>query len=201
MAELLYGFDPLCGWCYGIAPAMRRVAVDHPGLPVRLVMAGLVSGERVGPYAAMEGYIRGASAKLKAVTGREPSEAFFRLIAAPGVEGNSGPPSVAIAHAAGHRPERAVEFAHRVIEAHFERGADLNDPATYGPLLRAVGVEAELPDIHDAGLAEAVWAEGRRIGIRSFPTLAVVRNGRAEVLPSEYDPGRLSALVGQVVVA
>ncbi len=57
MAELLYGFDPLCGWCYGVAPAMRRVAADHPDLPVRLVMAGLVSGDRVGPYAAMEGYI------------------------------------------------------------------------------------------------------------------------------------------------
>jgi putative protein-disulfide isomerase len=199
MAELLYGFDPLCGWCYGIAPAMRRVAADHPGLPIRLVMAGLVSGERVGPYAEMESYIRGASDRLRAVTGRAPSEAFFRLITTPGVEGNSGPPSVAIAHAAGEAPERAVEFAHRVIEAHFEEGADLNDPATFGPLLREVGVEAPLPDIRDAGLAQAVWEPGRRIGIRSFPTLAVLRDGQARVLPSEYDPGRLSEMVARAV--
>ncbi len=199
MAELIYGFDPLCGWCYGIAPAMRRVAADHPEVPIRLVMAGLVSGERVGPYAEMEGYIRGASGRLKAVTGRAPTEAFFRLIATPGVQGNSGPPSVAIAHAAGLAPERAVEFAHRVIEAHFEEGADLNDAATYGPLLREIGVEDALPDIHDARLAEAVWEAGRRIGIRSFPTLAVVRDGQARVLPSEYRPEALSALVGEAV--
>jgi putative protein-disulfide isomerase len=199
MAELIYGFDPLCGWCYGVVPAMRRVAQDHPDLPIRLVMAGLVTGERVGPYAGMEGYIRGASARLRAVTGRAPSEAFFRLIATPGVQGNSGPPSVAIAHAAGFAPERAVEFAHRVIEAHFEEGADLNDPAAYGPMLAAVGVEEPLPDIRDDGLARAVWAEGRRIGLRSFATLAVVKGGQARVLPSEYDPGRLSRLVGQAV--
>lgn len=197
MAELIYGFDPLCGWCYGIVPAMRRVAEDHPNIPVRLVMAGLVSGDRVGPYADMEGYIRGASARLREVTGRAPSEAFFRLITTPEVEGNSGPPSVAIAHAAGFAPDRAVDFAHRVIEAHFEQGADLNVPATYAPLLREVGVEAPLPDIHDPDLAEAVWEQGRRIGLRSFPTLAVLKDGHARVLPSEYDPGRLSELVAR----
>jgi putative protein-disulfide isomerase len=197
MAELIYGFDPLCGWCYGIVPAMRRVASDHPDIPIRLVMAGLVTAERIGSYAEMEGYIRGAVEHLKAVTGRAPSEAYFRLIATPGVEGNSGPPSIAIAHAAGFAPDRAVDFAHRVIEAHFERGANLNDPATYGPLLAAVGVTQPLPDIHNPLLAEAVWEQGRRIGLRSFPTLAVVRNGQARVLPSEYDPQLLSAAVAR----
>jgi putative protein-disulfide isomerase len=199
MAELLYGFDPLCGWCYGIVPAMRRVARDHPGLPIRLVMAGLVSGERVGPYREMEGYIRGASARLREATGRAPSEAFFRLIAREGVTGDSGPPCIAIAHVAGLAPDCAVPFAHRVIEAHFEDGADLGDPATYAPLLSAAGLPPRLPDLGDRALAEAVWAEGRRIGLRSFPTLAVVRDGRAQVLPSEYDPGRLSALVAKAV--
>ncbi len=197
MAEIIYGFDPLCGWCYGIVPAIRRVAEDHPDFPIRLVMAGLVSGERVGPYADMEGYIRGASGRLREVTGRAPSEAFFRLITTPGVEGNSGPPCVAIAHAAGYAPDRAVDFAHRVIEAHFEEGADLNDAATYGPLLLEAGVAEPLPDIHDPYLAEAVWEHGRRIGLRSFPTLAVLKDGQARVLPSEYEPTRLSDLVGR----
>lgn len=197
MAQLIYGFDPLCGWCFGIVPAMRRIAEDHPNLPIRLVMAGLVSGERVGPYRVMEDYIRGASARLQEVTGRGPSEAFFRLITTPGVEGNSGPPCVAIAHAAGFAPDRAVDFAHRVIEAHFEKGADLNDPATYAPLLREIGVVAPLPDIHDPRLAEPVWEQGRRIGLRSFPTLAILKDGQARVLPSEYDPARLSEMIRQ----
>jgi putative protein-disulfide isomerase len=197
MAELIYGFDPLCGWCYGAVPAMRRVAEDHPDVTIHLLMGGLVSGDRVGPYAEMEGYIRGASGHLREVTGRAPSEAFFRLITTPGVEGNSAPPCIAIAHVAGLAPDRAVEFAHKVIEAHFEEGANLNDPATYQPLLASVGVTEPLPDLHDGQLADAVWEQGRRIGLRSFPTLAVLKDGQARVLPSEYDPARLSALVGQ----
>jgi putative protein-disulfide isomerase len=195
MMELLYGFDPVCGWCYGMAPAMRRVRADHPDLPVRLVMAGLVTGERVGPYALMEGYIRGASERLRAVTGRVPSEAFFRLIRREGVMGDSGPPSVAIAHVARQALDKAVDFAHAVIESHFEEGRDLNDPATYAPLLAALGLPPDLPDLHDPALAEAAWAEGRAMGIRSFPTLAIVRDGQAALLPSEYDPVALSTLV------
>src|SRR5687767_12086660 len=71
LAELIYGFDPLCGWCYGLVPAMRRVEQDHPDLPIRLVMSGLVSEGGVGPYARMESYIRRAEVQLKKVTGRE----------------------------------------------------------------------------------------------------------------------------------
>lgn len=195
MAELLYGFDPVCGWCYGIVPAMRRVRRDHPGLPVRLVMAGLVTGERVGPYALMEGYIRGASTRLREVTGRAPSEAFFELIRRPGVAGDSGPPSVAIAHVQATAPDRALDFAHAVIEAHFEQGADLNRPATYAPLLAEAGLPPDLPDLGDPALQAAAWAGGRALGIRSFPTLAIRRGGAPRILPSEYDPGHLSMLV------
>ena len=197
MAELIYGFDPLCGWCYGIVPAMRRVAQDHPDIPIHLVMGGLISGDGVGPYAEMQEYICGAVEHLREVTGRAPTDEFFQLIATPGVEGNSEPPCIAFAHAAGCSPDRAVEFAHKVIEAHFEHGADQNDPATYAPLLASIGVTEPLPDIHDEALAQAVWEQGRRIGLRSFPTLAVLKDGQARVLPSEYDPARLSALVAE----
>lgn len=111
-AELIYGIDPLCGWCFGIVPAMRQVETDCPDLPIRIVMAGLFSEEGVRPYAELDGFIRRSAPKLRALTGREPSEAFFRLIATPGLMADSGPPCVAIAHVAGLRPERAVEFAH-----------------------------------------------------------------------------------------
>lgn len=192
---LVYGFDPLCGWCHGLVPAMRALHDARPDLPVRLVMAGLVSGARVGPYAAAEGYIRGASERLRQVTGRTASEAFFDLIRRPGVLGDSGPPCVAIAAVGEADPGREVEFAHAVIEAHFEDGADLGDPATYPPLCGRMGLLWPAPDLRDPLLAEAAWAEGRALGISSFPTLAVPGPEGGRVLPSTYDPEALVALV------
>lgn len=187
--ELIYGFDPICGWCYGYAPALRAIRAARPDLPVRLLMSGLVTGPRVGPAAEKEPYVRGAAERLRAVTGRAPSEAFFAWMRSPGAVADSGPPAAAIEAVRRVRPDAALPFAHAVIEAHYERGMDPNDPGAYAPLLAEHAPDLSLPDIHDPALQDAAFAEGRAAGLSSFPTLALRRaDGRVEILAPEYDP-------------
>jgi putative protein-disulfide isomerase len=193
--RLIYGFDPLCGWCYGAVPAIRAVQTALPDLPVVLALPGLVTGDRVGPYARMEGYIRGASAHLRAVTGRAPSPAFFDMITRPGLIGQSGPPALVIDAARKADPVRALGFAQRLIEAHFQDGADLNDPAIYPPHLKATGLDIDLPALTDQA-ARALWAAEAHWGIQSFPSLIVQSDsGDLRLLPSIYDPAALVACV------
>lgn len=189
MTTFIYGYDPICGWCYGAAPVMRVVAER---MPVRLVMAGLVVGERVGPAAAMEPYVRQASERLRAVTGRAPSEAFYAWMRSPGAVAASAPPAVAVDTVRHERPDAALAFAHAVTEAHYADGMDPNDPAAYAPLIDKHAPGVALPDIHDSALAEAAFAEGRMMGIRSFPTFALERpDGTMEALPTLYDADAL----------
>ena len=195
--HLLLGFDALCGWCFGLVPAMRAVEDAYPDLPVVVALPGLVTGDRVGPYAEMESYIRGASTRLLAATGRAPADAFFDLIRRPDVRGDSGPPTAAMAHVRAHAPERLLAFAHAITDAHFERGADLNDPLTYRHAMNALGIDAPLPDLAATEAVAREWAAGRALGIQSFPTLAFVRDGRAEVMPSRYEPDAVVAWVGE----
>ncbi len=195
--DLIYGMDPLCGWCYGIGPAIRRVVADHPGVTVRPVLAGLVTGPRVGPYAEMEGYIRQASQRLKAVTGRAPSEAFFDMIRRPGVRGNSAPPSVAIGAVRQAHPDHLLDFALRVTDAHFSIGADLNDPSSYHAILEDMGLSLDLPDLQDIPAAQAEWQAGRALGLASFPSLWLVQDGVPVPLAVDYDPARLSDAVAR----
>ncbi|MGP1356570.1 hypothetical protein [Roseicyclus sp.] len=195
--RLFVGIDPLCGWCYGIVPALRALEQAEPDLPLRVVMAGLVTGARVGPYAEMETYIRGASERLRAVTGRAPSEAFYETIRRPGVLGDSAPPCLAIAHVAKHAPDRALGFAHAVVEAHFGEGMDLNDPDTYRTLFDRMGLDLAVPDLTDRDAAAHAWTEGRALCIRRFPTLILRRGGTMTALPTEYDPARLRDLVAR----
>jgi hypothetical protein len=88
-----------------------------------------------------------------------------------------------------------VDFAHAVIEAHFEAGCDLNDPRPIRRSAARPGLSWPAPDLADPGRAAAAWAEGRAMGVSSFPTLAVLSPRGAEVLPSTYDPDALLALV------
>ncbi len=190
--RLIYGFDPICGWCFGMVPAMRAVAAARPDLDIRLTLPGLVTGERVGPYAAMEGYIRGASENLRRVTGRAPSDAFYETIRRPGVIGASAPPCAVLGAARAIDARKALTLAHLVCDAHFERGADLGDPDTYPPLIAEAGLSFPVPDPSEA---TALFAAERRFGIASFPTLAVERDGGLAALPTAYDPDRVVAMV------
>ena len=193
--RLIYGFDPLCGWCYGFAPAMRAVVAAHPDMPVTLALPGLVTGARIGPYAEMEGYIRGASDRLRAVTGRAPSEAFFAHITTPGVTGNSHPPIAAIAEVAEAAPEAELAFAHAICEAHFERGADLNRPETHAEIAAELGLDLR-PDPSDTARAMSRMREDAAYGISSFPTLIVAEGDRGIALPSVYGLDEAVAAVG-----
>ncbi|MEO0390391.1 MAG: hypothetical protein AAF218_05565 [Pseudomonadota bacterium] len=192
MATFIYGYDPICGWCYGAAPAVRAVAQV---MPVRLVMAGLVVGPRVGPAAAMEGYVREASKRLHAVTGRAPSDAFFHWMRQDHAVAASAPPAVAVHAVMQQAPAAAVGFAHALTEAHFAHGLDPNDPAAYAPLLAQHAPGVTLPDIHDPALASAAFAEGQRLGLRSFPTFYIEEAGKITELPTLYDAEALVQLV------
>ena len=199
--RLIYGFDPLCGWCFGFVPAMRAVERAFPDLPVRLVMPGLVTGSRVGPYAEMEGYIRSASQRLQAVTGRAPSEAFFHLIRRAGVMGNSAPPIAAITQLAHAMPEATLRFAHAVTEAHFGTGADLNDRTTYRRIAKDLGLDAPDFDPGDAALAAATMAESQAYGITSYPTLILEAEEARALMPSIYDPDAVVSWVSRAASA
>ena len=195
-ATFIYGYDPICGWCYGAVPAIRKVARV---LPVRLVMAGLVTGAKVGPTARMEPYVREASARLRQVTGRAPSEAFFAWMRRPGSIADSGPPAVAIAAVQETAPDAALAFAHAVTEAHYAEGFDPNDPGAYAPLIARHAPGTELPDLHDPVLQDAAFAPGRAMGIASFPTFALARGSQVTTLPTIYDPDALVAAVTQAL--
>ncbi|WP_308917122.1 hypothetical protein [Jannaschia sp. LMIT008] len=190
MTTLIYGYDPICGWCFGAAPAIRAAAGV---MPVRLVMAGLVTGPRVAPAAAMEGYVRGAAERLRAVTGRAPSPAFYAWMRHPDAVAASGPPAVAVDAVRRVRPGAVLPFAHAVTEAHYVDGMDPNDPDAYAPLLDRHAPDVTLPDLHDPAAQDAAFAEGRARGIRAFPTLLLDRGGDPEPIPMLYDPDALVA--------
>ncbi len=198
---LLYAFDPLCGWCFGLLPAMRLLKETHPELPIELVMGGLVLGARVGPYKGMEQYIRGAAPRMTQVTGQPLSEAFWQLIAKPHVISNSAPPIRAILQMQLQAPEKAVDFAHSLSHAHFALGADLGDLETVQGLAGSLAETLELPDYPQTNethpLVQPEVRRARSMGVRSYPTLAV-RTGENQAwhgLPSVYEP---HAFVAQI---
>ncbi|WP_375437157.1 DsbA family protein [uncultured Hymenobacter sp.] len=192
--ELLYIFDPLCGWCYGMSLVLQRVQQEFADqVAVSVLCGGMVIGERVEPIGEAWGYISGALQQVEKVTGVEFGEAFRAL----GEEGSyvqdSEPPSWAINAFRQLNQAQTASFAHAIQYAHFHDGANLNEPQTYVPLVIANGVDGAeflrrltLPETATATRQE--FAAVAKIGVQGFPTVILRVGHQGYVLTRGYQP-------------
>jgi putative protein-disulfide isomerase len=192
--ELLYLFDPLCGWCYGMSSVLRQVQENFAAqLDVSVLCGGMVTGEHVGPIGAEWSHISAAATQIEQVTGASFGAAFRALGKIGSYVQDSEPPSWAIGVFRQLNQPDTLRFAHDVQVAHFRDGADLNEPATYVPLVATYGVDrAEflrrlaLPETAQATRQE--FAAVAKIGVQGFPTSILRVGSQGYVLARGYQP-------------
>lgn len=211
--ELIYGYDPLCGWCYAFRPVMEAVTEAHPDLHVRIACGGLVVGERVGPIADSRGYLLAGQEQLRQRAGVVFGDAFLNGLLAEGTHiSNSEPPCRAVWVAQQIAPDRAYAFAHELPHAHYWRGLPLDEANVLGDLAAEQGID------RDAFIArwqsdeakretQAWFAASRAEGVTMYPTLFYRDGNDTHLIVRGYLPPsavveRLSALrKGEGIVA
>ncbi|AYA38659.1 DsbA family protein [Hymenobacter oligotrophus] len=193
--QLLYIFDPLCGWCYGMSPVVKRLAEEYADrVPCTVLSGGMVVGEDIEPISIRWGYISQALKQVEQITGVQFGEPFLQLGAEGSHINNSEPPSRALMAFKQLDPlNREVAFAHDIQQAHFAEGRDLNDPATYEQLAKAYSLDAgefrrwwESDATREATQHEFQMV--RQLGVQGFPTLVLVHGHQGYVLTRGYQP-------------
>ena len=196
LPELIYIFDPLCGWCYGMTPVVQRIRTELADqLQVSVLSGGMITGERVAPLGAKWNYIKNALQDVEKAAGVRFGEAYLQL----GEEGtnmqDSEPPcrALTVFRQLNTDPSRVIDFAHDIQQAHYFHGLDLNEPATYIPIIRRYDLDAAefqrrlaLPEIATATRQE--FAAVARIGVQGFPTLLLRVGEQGYVLARGFQP-------------
>lgn len=180
--QLIYGFDPLCGWCFAFGPTLRAIRAAYPELPVRLRYGGLVVGERVGPVAEARGYLTAGLEQVRQVAGVSAGAAFFQNLLAEGTYvSDSEPPCRAIYVMEQLAPAGALDFAAALPDAYYIDGQPLDDAGLLASLAETNGADPELfvqqwaSDEARRGTQRA-FAQARAEGFTSYPTF-VYRRG------------------------
>ncbi|GAA3954448.1 DsbA family protein [Hymenobacter algoricola] len=196
LPEILYLFDPLCGWCYGMSPVIQRIQTEYADrVTVSVLCGGMVTGERVGPIGKAWGYISGALQQVEKATGVQFGAAFRALGAAGGNIQDSEPPcrAITVFRQLDDVQHRAASFAHDLQQAHFRDGQDLNDVATYLPLITRYGLDAAefgrrwaLPET--AAATQKEFAAVAKIGVQGFPTSILRVGNQGYLLARGFQP-------------
>ncbi|QIL75770.1 DsbA family protein [Hymenobacter sp. HDW8] len=196
LPELLYIFDPLCGWCYGMTPVIQRVRTEMASqIQVSVLSGGMVTGDRVAPLRAKWNYIKNALQDVERAAGVRFGEAYLQLGEEGSVIQNSEPPcrALTVFRQLNTDPSRVVDFAHDIQRAHYFKGQDLNDPAIYTDLIAPYAIEVAeferrlaLPETAHATRQE--FAAVERIGVQGFPTTILRVGQQGYVLARGFQP-------------
>ncbi len=142
-----------------------------------VVLGGMVTGELEAPIGKKADYILNALPRLEQVTGVKMGEPFKASLREGTQWSSSVLPSKAVIAFRTLMPEKAIEFLFAVQQAHFQEGADLNNPAIYPPIAASLGLDEELFTLLLAEdrlntLTEEDFGIVAQWGISGFPCLA-----------------------------
>ncbi len=190
MNQILYIFDPLCGWCYGFSSSIlafsKQYGDKYEFVPV---VGGMVTGPRVAPYADMAEYIKGTIPRLEVTTGETFGEPYIKKFLEDGsAVTDSEPPCRALITFRSFLPHRAIEFAHSLQTAHFKEGMDYNEDSLYAYLSESFGLDPKdfMERFHSKEIKQNVeeeFAWVKESGVQGFPTV-VYRSGQKYYLIS-----------------
>jgi putative protein-disulfide isomerase len=133
--------DPLCGWCWGAAPALDRIAAT--GLPLRLIASGLFIGDRE-VTAEFAGYAWSNDRRIAEMTGQPFTEVYReKVLGKLGSKFDSGPATLALTAVQLRAPGRDLAVLHALQRARWVDGRDVTDPEVVAEVLREEGIDEE----------------------------------------------------------
>lgn len=179
MHDLIYVFDAYCGWCYGMAPALRALA-RADDITVTVVHGALFSGANAAPIGKFT-HIPGANERITELTGVTFGERYEQVLAEGELVLDSDAAArglTALRESAGEA--RSLEMAAAMQASFYRDGRSLSDPETYAAIARANGldsgeVQSLLGDerVIDTARQEQSWLA--ELGIHSYPLLLLRR--------------------------
>ena len=203
-----YLFDPLCGWCYAAAPALKYLQ-GADGIQVALAPTGLFTGAGARPMdAQFAAYAWANDQRIQQLTGQPFMQAYReRILGADGGRFDSGPATLALTAVAQTAPARELEALHALQHARYVDGRDNADPAVIAEVLREIGLadaaaQVLAPDATLRGRTVGRVAQAQStlhaVGARGVPQLVVAGQGGPRVLSSAALLGPREHLLAEV---
>jgi putative protein-disulfide isomerase len=204
--EIMYCFDPLCGWCYGFGPVIQQLeAAFKDKIQFNAYAGGMVTGERVTPIGETFSYIKNALQTVEQRTGITFGQGFKELLEEGTYLYNSEPPSIALVIYKSVSQGSSIALAHQLQHAIFYDGHSLNEPENLGRIVQEAGLDEDVflqlfqqEKYRDKTYEEFAFVQ--RLGVSGFPAL-LYREGRKLYALSRgfqsYEP--LEEMIGQLL--
>jgi len=175
--NLVCAFDPLCGWCFGFNPVLKKLRSKlGDQAKWRIMSGGLVTGERERPIGEMAGYLRSGLEAVYARTGQRAGDAFYTLMEEGSWVSRSEPACRAIFVVQQKWPDKAIEFAQNLCNAFYVQGLAPTEAETLVDVATSCNIPAETlialwAEESAKQQTSAEFAKAKSMGVTGYPAL------------------------------
>lgn len=194
--ELLYVGDPMCSWCWGIAPELDHLTATRSDLPLRIVVGGL----RPGPNAAIVDDRMAATLghHWEAVSSRSGQPFDRSLLEKRGWVYDTEPACRAVVVMRELDETLAWPLFKRLQHLFYAEGVVISDISVYEGIVDEFGVDSRafLDAFRSEAAVKQTWrdfATARNWGITGFPTLVARDGDRGHLVAAGYQTAEVIA--------
>lgn len=185
--EIIYIYDPLCGWCYGFSEIIKQLKEKYENdFKWTVLSGGMVIGANVTTMNEISEYISEAIPVVEKKTGVVFGESFKQILNSD-YEHNSLLPSIATTVFKEMKPDKTIEFIHSLQKAFFYYGKNLNDLSTYQEIISRYNINNE--EFFDKFSSEEYkdktyleFQEVQKLRIDGFPYLLIKKDDKYSYL-------------------
>lgn len=188
---LLYFGDPMCSWCWGIAPEVDLLKEHYSEtLDFKLIMGGLRPGGGDPWYENMKQFLRNHWEHVQEKSGQPFS---FELLDRDDFNYDTEPPCRAVKTAESFNEKIALPFYHDIQHRFYAENEDPGNVEFYRPL-------CEQHEIPFEKFSERFDSEtfknrtfkdfefSRHLGVSAFPTVLISHRDQLEIVAYGYTP-------------
>ena len=189
--HVLFFGDPMCSWCWGFAPELRRLAVRSEGhAAFHVIMGGLRPGTQETWDEAMRSYIRHHWEDVHAKTG-QPFD--FTRFEDRNFVYDTEPACRAVVCVRDLAPDHTLAFYDALQRAFYAEAQDITDLGVLTDIAVATGLDSERfrarflsPDARD--LVAFDFQRTLAFGVQGFPSVVCAEDGQYAFLALGYRP-------------
>jgi putative protein-disulfide isomerase len=191
-AKLLYFYDPLCGWCFGFSPVIKKLEKEfQEQISFEAISGGMVLGDRVKPLSEMKDYLKDAMPRLEEMTGVKFGKPYLDILEEGSLLLNSELPCVAMTVFKSMTNKSSIEFASALKSALYQNGVNLNEVDNYKDLAESFDLSWEVfrSKLEDSAYKEKTYQEfqvGQQMGIGGFPSVVLSIGNQGYLIARGY---------------
>ncbi|WP_217604451.1 DsbA family protein [Chitinophaga sp. GbtcB8] len=191
--KMFYFTDPMCSWCYGFSPAVKKLKENYPDIDLQIISGGF------SPYSQQvvdQEYKDFLAFHWRNVNQR--SRQFFdhsMKFISETFRYDTEPSSRALTVMQELLPKQDFEFLSLMQKSFYVEGKDITNDVVLARLAEEFGIEKKifLEKFHSEEMKRKTnqgFQFSRQLGVQGFPTMLTLENGNTKVITrgfQDYD--------------